>query len=284
MRVVETIAECRAALSPGRRTGRRIGFVPTMGYLHDGHLSLVDLARTASQVVVMSIFVNPSQFGSGDDYENYPRDTERDLTLAEERGVDLVFVPSVGEMYPDPALTVVTMRGITEGLEGAARPGHFDGVLTVVAKLFHIVHPEVAVFGQKDAQQAAAVKRMVAELDFPIEILVGPTVRDSDGLALSSRNVHLGADERRQALALSRAVRAAADLVASGERDAARVEAAMRTELARSPALEIDYAAVADRERFTPVDTIGGPCVAVVAARIGRTRLIDSALLDPHDD
>ena len=277
MRVARTVAECRDALAPERRAGRRIGFVPTMGYLHEGHLALVDRARAASDVVVLSIFVNPLQFGPAEDLASYPRDLTRDLALAEGRGIDLVFAPVVGEMIPQPLLTRVTMKVVTERYEGAARPGHFDGVLTIVAKLFHVVQPDVAVFGQKDAQQAAAIRRMVADLDFPIEIVVAPTVREPEGLAFSSRNAYLSEADRREALALSRAVGRAAALAEAGETDAARIEAAMREELERTPAVRVEYAAVVDGERFTPVERLSGPAVAAVAARVGSTRLIDNA-------
>jgi pantoate--beta-alanine ligase len=187
VKVVETIAECRAALELERRKELRVGFVPTMGYLHEGHLSLVDRARSGSDVVVLSIFVNPLQFAPHEDFDRYPRDLERDLEMAAGRGVDLVFAPDPSELLPGATLTRVRVKGITEEYEGAARLGHFDGVLTIVAKLFHIVEPHLAIFGQKDAQQAAAVRRMVRDLDFPIEIVVAPTVRESDGLANSSR-------------------------------------------------------------------------------------------------
>ena len=281
MKVAETIPQCRAALAADRRGGRRIGFVPTMGFLHEGHLSLVDRARQESDVVVLSIFVNPTQFGPHDDFDHYPRDLERDLALAESRGVDVVFAPPLEEMIPEPSLTTVTMRVVTEAYEGTARPGHFDGVLTIVTKLFHIVQPDVAVFGQKDAQQVAAIRRMIADLDFAVRLVVAPTVRDADGLAASSRNVYLSPEERREALALSRAVGRAADLARQGEGDATRLEAAMREELARSPSLVVEYAAVVDADRFTAVVEVGGPCVAAVAARVGATRLIDNVPLGP---
>jgi pantoate--beta-alanine ligase len=280
VKVAETVADCRAALAPARRAGRRIGFVPTMGFLHEGHLTLVDRARAEADLVVLSVFVNPIQFGPHEDYARYPRDLPRDLALAEGRGVDLVFTPSVEEMFPEPTFTRVTMRIATERYEGAARPGHFDGVLTVVAKLFHIVQPDVAVFGQKDAQQAAVVRRMAQDLAFPIEVVVAPTVREPDGLAFSSRNVYLSAEERAEALAISRAVAKAAELARGGERDGGALERAMRAELDRSPSLQVEYAAVVDADRFTPVARIAGPAVAVIAARVGRTRLIDNAPLD----
>jgi len=279
VRVVEKISDCRAALEGDRREGRRIGYVPTMGFLHQGHMTLVDRARVEADVVVVSIFVNPTQFGPREDYARYPRDLPRDVAMCEERGVDLVFAPSVDEMFPDPTFTRVTMRILTERYEGEARPGHFDGVLTVVAKLFHIVEPDVAVFGQKDAQQAAVVRRMVQDLAFRTEIVVAPTVREEDGLAASSRNAFLSEADRTEARALSRAVLRAAELAEAGERDVARIEEAMRGELAGSPALEVEYAAVVDPARFTPVERLDGAAVAVVAARVGGTRLIDNAPL-----
>lgn len=281
-RVARTIAECRAALAE-LRAGRRVAFVPTMGALHEGHLSLVDLGAEHADVVVVSVFVNPSQFGPGEDFENYPRDLERDLELLAERGAALVFAPDVAEMFPRPLLARVTMRGITDDLEGAWRPGHFDGVLTVVAKLFHIVEPEVAIFGQKDAQQAAAIRRMVADLDFPVEVVIGATVRDADGLALSSRNAYLSADDRRQAQRLRAALARAERLAAEGMAEAAPILAAMREELARHPAIDVDYVALVERDSFRPVERIETPAVAAVAARVGGTRLIDNVVIEPRE-
>ena len=280
-RIARTITDCRAALA-GLRTGRRVAFVPTMGALHEGHLSLVDLARTKADVVAVSVFVNPTQFAPGEDFERYPRDLERDARLVAQRGAALVFAPDVEEMYPEPLLTRVTMHGITDDLEGARRPGHFDGVLTVVAKLFHIIEPEVAVFGQKDAQQAAAIRRMVADLDFPVEIVVGATARDPDGLALSSRNAYLSEDDRREALALRSALGRAESLAAEGVADAAPLLAAMREELSRHPGIDVDYVALVERDTFRPVDRLTSPAVAAVAARVGGTRLIDNVLIEPH--
>ncbi|HKY61105.1 MAG TPA: pantoate--beta-alanine ligase [Gemmatimonadota bacterium] len=282
MNRTRTVEGCRAAVTRARKTGRRIGFVPTMGALHEGHLSLIDLARERSDWVALSVFVNPLQFGPQEDFERYPRDPDRDARLAAGRGADLVFEPPLEEMLPRPLATTVTMAGPTDAFEGEARPGHFDGVLTIVTKLFHVVQPDVAVFGQKDAQQAAAVKRLVLDLDFPVEIVVAPIVRDPDGLALSSRNAYLSDEERRNALSLSRSLDAARSLVESGERDAARVERAMREFLDGAPGVEVDYAAVVDPERFTRVERIDGPSLAAVAARVGRTRLIDNAILTPR--
>ena len=279
--VVRSIAGCRAALAPVRAAGRSIGFVPTMGALHEGHLSLLDRARGLADHVVLSIFVNPTQFDSGADLEAYPRDEARDLSLAGGRGADLAFVPAVEEMYPSAPATRVTMRGITDRLEGAARPGHFDGVLTVVAKLFHIVQPDVAVFGMKDAQQAAAVGRMVADLDFPVRIELAPTLREPDGLAASSRNVRLSPAERERALAVPRAVAAAEAAFAAGETRAGAIEAAMREALESAAGIEPEYAAVVGLDDFEPVERIERPSVAAVAARIGGVRLIDNAVLRP---
>ena len=276
-----TVEECRAAVARKRKAGRRIGFVPTMGALHEGHLSLVDYARERSDWVVLSVFVNPLQFGPQEDFERYPRDPDRDARLAAGRGADLVFEPLLEEMLPRPLATRVTMEGVTDAFEGEARPGHFDGVLTIVTKLFHVVQPDVAVFGQKDAQQAAAVRRLVLDLDFPVEIVVAPIVRDPDGVALSSRNTYLSEEERRSARCLSLSLEAARSLVDGGERDAARVERAMRALLDGTTGVEVEYAAVVDPQRFTRVERIEGPSLAAVAARFGGTRLIDNTILTP---
>ncbi len=279
----QTVAECREAVARARESSRRIGFVPTMGALHEGHLSLVDHARERSDWVVLSVFVNPLQFGPQEDFERYPRDPDRDARMAAARGADLVFEPSLEEMLPRPLATRVTMEGPTDAFEGASRPGHFDGVLTIVTKLFHVVQPDVAVFGQKDAQQAAVVKRLVRDLDFPVEIVVAPIVRDPDGVALSSRNAYLSEAERQSARSLSRSLEQARSLIDGGERDAARVEQAMRDLLDGTAGVEVEYAAVVDPERFTQVERIEGPSLAAVAARVGRTRLIDNAILVPDD-
>lgn len=254
-----------------------------MGALHEGHLSLVDLARERADVVVVSVFVNPTQFGRHEDFDRYPRDLDRDVRLIADRGASIVFAPETRSMYPEPLLTTVTMRGITDEFEGAHRPGHFDGVLTIVAKLFHVVQPDVAVFGQKDAQQAAAIRRMVADLDFPIEIVVGPTVREPDGLALSSRNAFLSSAERLEALALHAALDRADALARQGIDDAHRLLEAMREELSRHPAVVVDYVAIVERDSFRPVRRLSGPALAAVAARVGNTRLIDNVELEPRE-
>ena len=281
--VARTIRECRAATATARAAGRRVALVPTMGALHEGHLSLVDRARERADLVVVSVFVNPTQFGPDDDFERYPRDLERDARLAGERGAGLVFAPAPGEMYPEPLLTRVTMTGITDDYEGASRQGHFEGVLTVVAKLFHIVQPDVAVFGQKDAQQAAAVRRMVADLDFPVEIVVASTIREPDGLALSSRNAYLSPDERRHALALRSALERVEALAREGVTEADRLIDAMREELDRHPAVEVDYVALVQPDSFRPIRRLSGPGVAAVAARVGGTRLIDNVVIESDD-
>lgn len=281
--VETTIGGCRAALAPWRRPDQRIALVPTMGALHAGHAALIDRARALADATVVSVFVNPTQFGPGEDLAGYPRDLEGDCALAAAHGADLLFAPAVQEMYPGPPLTRVTMRGVTERFEGKARPGHFDGVLTVVTKLFHIIQPDIAVFGQKDAQQAVVVRRLIGALDFPIALDVVPTVREPDGLACSSRNANLTAEERPQAAGLHRALARAAELAARGETDTAALVSAMRTVLAASPALAVEYAAVVDRDRFEPLAALDEHAVAIVAARIGRTRLIDNLPLAPHD-
>lgn len=279
MKIANSIAEVRKALVPVRQDGRRIGFVPTMGYLHAGHLSLFDVARDDCDYLVTSIFVNPAQFGKGEDYRNYPGDLERDARLSEEHGVDLLFVPPVEEMYPEPPLTQIDVRELTESLCGASRPGHFNGVLLVVAKLFNIVQPALAVFGQKDLQQALAVRRMVKDLNFPLEIRIAPTVRDPDGVALSSRNSYLSPSEREQATALNQALQRARELVESGERRAARLVEEMRSVIREVPSAEIDYIAVVDADRLREIETLNGQVVLALAVRIGKARLIDNTVL-----
>jgi len=254
-----------------RSDGRSIGLVPTMGALHAGHLSLVDLARRENDVVVVSIFVNPIQFGAGEDFSRYPRDTARDEGLLHEAEVDAIYEPSTEVMYPIGASTRVHVGAVAEPLEGAARPGHFEGVATVVTKLFAAVEPDRAYFGQKDAQQVAVVKRLVADLDLGLEIRVVPTVREADGLALSSRNVYLDPAERKAAKSLSAALRSAANAYAAGERDPEALRGLLITRLMAEPLVAIDYAEVVDPATFRKP----GP-LAVIAARLGKTRLIDN--------
>jgi len=279
--LVRTVAEVRAWVAERRRDGFRIGLVPTMGYLHAGHLSLVERAReSGADFVAMSIFVNPLQFGPSEDLDRYPRNLPRDLERAAEAGTALVFAPPVGEMYPrgEPRVTIVPDEEIGGRMDGGSRPGHFRGVLTVVAKLFGIFTPDVAVFGQKDWQQATLIRRMVADLDLPVQVDVAPIVREEDGLAMSSRNVYLSKEERASALALSRSLERTRELYEAGERDAAVLRAALWNGMA-VPGVEPEYAEVADADTLAPVEWAARGTLLAVAARVGRTRLIDNALL-----
>lgn len=260
--------------------GRRIGFVPTMGALHEGHRSLIRAARAACQDVIVSIFVNPTQFGPGEDFDRYPRPLEADLAACCAEGVDAAFCPSVQEMYSQDAATKVTVSRLAEGLCGAHRPGHFDGVTTVVAKLFNIVQADVAFFGQKDAQQAAVIRRMVRDLCIPIEIVVCPTVREPDGLAMSSRNVYLSPAERTQALSLSAALRWAQERVATGERKTLELVRGMRRQIEAAGPCAIDYIEIVDAEELTPKAVVEGRCLVALAVRIGKTRLIDNVVVE----
>jgi pantoate--beta-alanine ligase len=281
MRAIRTVSELRAALAPARRDGRTIGLVPTMGAFHEGHLSLMRRAREECDVVVVSLFVNPAQFGPGEDLEAYPRDEQRDAGLASDEGVDLLFAPELDEVYPDGFATTVSVGGVTEVLDGdPARRGrgHFDGVTTVVAKLFNMAQPDVAFFGQKDAQQALVIRRLVRDLDMPIRIEVCPTVRERDGLAMSSRNAYLSPDERLRALALNRALTAADASVARGEREAAAVLTAARAELT-AQGIEPEYLELLSTEDLNPVERVNGSTLLAVAAQVGRARLIDNRVL-----
>ena len=276
---IATITDIRARVSATRARGERIGFVPTMGFLHEGHLRLVDEAKRRSGCVVMSLFVNPTQFGPNEDFSRYPRDATGDAAKASGRGVDLMFVPDVREMYPTPPSLHVAADDLPMRWEGTVRPGHFSGVLTVVAKLFNIVAPDVAVFGRKDFQQAALIRRMVRELNFPIDLVVADTVRESDGLALSSRNTYLDAAARASALALVESLRAAARAFAAGERAGEQLTAAGTGSLATHPEVAVDYFAVVDPVAMQPVQDANADSVAIVAARVGKTRLIDNMIL-----
>jgi pantoate--beta-alanine ligase len=283
VRLVRAKAELRAALGEARRAGRSIGLVPTMGFLHDGHLSLLHAARAECDVVVMSLFVNPTQFGPDEDLDRYPRDEERDLRLAAKAGVDLVYTPPVAEVYPDDFSTTVEVGGsLTEVLDGDSRrrgAQHFRGVTTVVAKLFNSVQPDVAYFGQKDAQQLAVIRRMVRDLDIPVQVRGLPTVREADGLAMSSRNSYLGPEDRERALALSRALRAA-ESRAREESLEAGLEAA-RAEMAEA-GVEPEYLEARDAENLNPVAELNGrPVLVAVAAQVGPSRLIDNVLIRP---
>jgi len=273
MIVAKTIDQVRAARPPATR----IGFIPTMGFLHEGHLSLIGAARDAgANFIVVSIFVNPKQFGPNEDLASYPRDEARDVALLESKNVDLLFLPSVDVMYPPGAQTTVSVSGVAKPLEGERRPGHFDGVATVVLKLFNIVQPDLAVFGRKDAQQCAVIDRMARDLDIPVRLVFAETAREHDGLARSSRNNYLSADERKRAPALHRALRAGEEAITHGVHDVAAVETLMGRMISETPGIDVDYLAVVDPETFlAPVDFRRDVLVAG-AVRIGRTRLIDN--------
>jgi pantoate--beta-alanine ligase len=271
--------QLRAWTRSQRAAGRTIGLVPTMGYLHEGHLALVDEARRRAGSVILSIFVNPLQFGPSEDLARYPRDLPRDRALAAGRGVDALFIPDVETMYPPGSEIRVVPGATAERWEGAARPGHFTGVLTVVAKLFHLVQPDLACFGRKDIQQLTLIQRMVRDLDWPIEIVTVPTVREPDGLALSSRNSYLDRADRRRALLLSRALDLAHREFCQGEQGAAALEQRMRRELETDPQVRVEYIALADPVTLAPVPVVDGRTIVAIAARIGSTRLIDNITL-----
>ncbi len=278
MRTIRTIRELREHLRAQRAAGRTIGLVPTMGAFHAGHVSLMQQARAATDVVVVSLFVNPTQFAPTEDLSAYPRDEARDAELAAAAGVDVLFAPAADEIYPDGFQTAVTVGALAQPLEGAQRPGHFDGVATVVTKLLNIAQPDAAFFGQKDAQQALIVRRVVRDLDIPVAIEVCPTVREPDGLAMSSRNAYLAPAERERAIALRRALDAAEQAVAAGERDAIAVAATARD--AMTPfGVEPEYLALVAADSLTPVDQIDGEILVALAARVGRARLIDNTLI-----
>ncbi|MFN7996117.1 MAG: pantoate--beta-alanine ligase [Bryobacteraceae bacterium] len=273
MRAVHTIAELRQIVA---RIERPVGLVPTMGALHEGHGRLMEEARGASASTVVSIFVNPIQFNQGEDYQRYPRTLETDLGFCEQRAVDFIFAPSADEMYPEPLMTFVEPGPVAEAMEGRFRPGHFRGVATVVLKLFQIVQPDRAWFGEKDAQQLAVVRRMVKDLDVPVEVVGVPTVREPDGLAMSSRNRHLSAEERAVAPRVYEALRAARDRIVSGDRSAEVVKAAALEVLSGHPLLRVEYVEVAGLADMQPVENIDGPVCVAAAVWVGRTRLIDN--------
>jgi pantoate--beta-alanine ligase len=277
LRIVRTRAELREALADAPRP---VGLVPTMGWLHDGHRALIHRARSENATTVVSIFVNPRQFGDPADLEKYPRSEERDIALCTEEGVDLVFAPAVEEIYPPGFDTTVKVGAVAEPLEGAARPAHFDGVATVVAILFDLVGAEHAYFGQKDAQQLLVIRRMALDLALPTEVIAQPTVREPDGLAMSSRNVHLSPEERAAASVIYRALRAGGALHASGERSAEAIRSEMRRVLAEEPLAEPDYVSVADASTLKELEAVTGPALLSVAVRFGSTRLIDNARIE----
>jgi pantoate--beta-alanine ligase len=276
MKIVHSIAEMK-----GIRAGMigSVGFVPTMGFLHDGHISLVALSKRDNSINVVSIFINPTQFGPKEDFNNYPRDEKRDISLLEKAGTDIVFIPSAQEMYPAGFATWVEVKNVTEQLEGAVRPGHFRGVATVCNKLFNIVQPDKAYFGQKDVQQVLVIKKMVAELNMNLEIVVGPTLREADGLAMSSRNAYLKPDERKAAPVLYRALSMAQEMWLSGESNAEIVKAAMNAVLATEPLANVNYVSVADSATLIELGKITPPALVSLAVRIGKTRLIDNIVL-----
>ena len=278
MIVVERIADLRDRCDAARRAGKTVGLVPTMGFFHDGHRSLMRAARANHDLVVTTIFVNPLQFGENEDLAGYPRDLVADTAAAEAEGVDVLFVPSVPEMYPEPTVTTVHVARLTEGLCGAARPTHFDGVTTVVAKLFSIVGPSTAYFGRKDFQQLAVVRRMAADLDLPVQVVGCPLVREPDGVAMSSRNAYLSADERERATGIFASLRAAAAAVEDGERDPERVRAAVEAEAERH-GLKLEYAEVRRAADLALLATVDGEVVVAVATSVGRARLIDNVTM-----
>jgi pantoate--beta-alanine ligase len=277
MGIVHTIQEMREMR---QKLAGSVGFVPTMGYFHEGHLTLVRKAKEENRKVVISIFVNPTQFGAGEDLNSYPRDVKRDLSLLNKEGVDVVFVPEVEEIYPKGFDAWVEVGEISKRLEGASRPGHFRGVTTVVAKLFNIVQPHRAYFGQKDAQQAIVVKKMVSDLNMNLEIVTVPTVRELDGLAMSSRNIYLDQEERKSALVLLKSLCLAKELWSRGERDAERIKEEMRTLIQSEPRAKIDYVSIADIETLKELEEINCPALVSLAVRIGKVRLIDNIIID----
>lgn len=279
MQIITNIQEMRELANSWRRQGQSIGLVPTMGYLHQGHLSLMEAARAENDYVAASVFVNPTQFGPNEDFERYPRDLQADAALAERAGVDALFCPEVAAMYPPGYSIYVEPTGLSEHLCGKSRPGHFRGVCTVVLKLFNIVMPHRAYFGQKDAQQFIILERMVRDLDLDIQMRRMPIVREADGLAMSSRNVYLSTEERQQALALSRSLNQAGQLYNAGERQAAALHTAVMDELAKSPLGRVDYVEIVDLATLLPLETIDKPALLALAVFFGKTRLIDNIIL-----
>jgi pantoate--beta-alanine ligase len=281
LEIIPDAREMRIRMQDCRRDGKKIVFVPTMGYLHAGHVSLLEEGRRRGDVLVLSIFVNPTQFGPNEDLSKYPRDMDGDLAKARGAGTDFAFTPHASSFYPPGYQTWVQVRELSQGLCGDKRPGHFDGVASVVTKLFHVVDPHVAIFGEKDFQQLAVIRRMVRDLDFDIEVVGMPTVREPDGLAMSSRNAYLSPDERQQGLTLSRALAAAQASVAAGEKSAAKLLAAARAEIATAKDARIDYLELRDPDSLQLVETITGPTLFALAVFVGKTRLIDNRVLRP---
>lgn len=280
MEVIHNIQRMQAVALRNRQQGRNVALVPTMGYLHDGHLSLVRQARQMAEIVVVSIFVNPTQFGPSEDFESYPRDLIRDCDLLQHSQVDIVFAPEADEMYGKDFSTRIEMTGITDMLCGTSRPGHFSGVMTVVTKLFNIVLPDFALFGQKDYQQSVVIRRMVRDLNMPVEISVCSTVRESDGLALSSRNTYLSEEERKVAPLIYQALQKAEEWVRDGERSAEKIRKKILALYGEEPSLNVEYVEVVDPDTLQPVKKISRPAVIAVAVRLGETRLIDNTMVD----
>jgi len=277
--IIRSVDEMQRRCLTLREAGKRIAFVPTMGWLHEGHLSLLREGRQRGDVLVLSIFVNPAQFGAGEDFDNYPRDLERDAALAATTGVDLIFAPVASDMYPRGYATYVDVEGLTDVLCGASRPGHFRGVTTVVTKLFTIVQPHVALFGQKDFQQLAVIRRMAADLNLPVDVVGMPIVREADGLAMSSRNVYLSSEQRQQALVLSRALAMARQMAVQGQNDAGAVVAELNRLITAMPEARIDYIQICQQQTLQEQTTIDGDSVLLLAVFIGKTRLIDNGFL-----
>ncbi len=281
MKICSTIPEARVACRDARASRKRLGLVPTMGALHEGHLSLVRAARAQCDAVAVSIFVNPTQFGPNEDLSKYPRQFERDCRLLEKEGIEILFAPPVEEMYPEGGVTWVLVEGLSEKLDGRSRPGHFRGVTTVVSKLFHIIEPEAAFFGQKDAAQLAVIRRMVRDLNFPAEIVACPIVREPDGLAMSSRNAYLNREERSRALVLQRSLQDVGQQFQAGERIAAKLIFAGKQVIAREPGVVLDYFEIVDPDTLDRVERISQETLVAVAAYVGTTRLIDNIVLEP---
>ena len=279
MKIVDNISRMSTFTKIMKREGKSIGFVPTMGYLHEGHLSLARTAKKHTDMVVMSIFVNPLQFGAGEDLDKYPRDLKRDEELARVAGVDVIFYPSEKEMYPEGYATYVNVERLTDNLCGASRPGHFKGVTTVVAKLFEIVKPDIAYFGWKDAQQAIIIRKMAKDLNMDVEIKILPTIREKNGLAMSSRNAYLSENEREDALSLHRSLKKAEELIAGGERDSKKIIKAMEETIKTIPTARIDYISVVDTKELKNMKTIFGEALIALAISIGKTRLIDNVIV-----
>jgi len=284
MEAAKTIESIRSLVKAARSAGKKVGFVPTMGALHIGHISLMEASVKECDFVVVSIFVNPTQFGPGEDFEKYPRPLEADLKICEKTGVDVVFAPTPEQMYPAENITWVNVEKLTETLCGQSRPGHFRGVTTVCAKLFNIVAPDVAFFGQKDAQQAIVIKRMVADLNMPLEIVVCPTVREPNGLAVSSRNKYLVEQQKQDAAYIYKSLQKCQEMIKAGTKDAKKIISEMQKVLNRVPSIEIEYVSIVDARTLQSIDRIAGKILAAVAVRIGPARLIDNILVDTRQE